>query len=63
MFKVTLTTSVRSAYDHRHTIVLLLVYCFVDVVRSQLRNLLFGCVMSLLLLWKPRIWFYQLRIE
>ena len=44
---------------HRPTMVLPLVYCPADdtFVRSQLRNPLFCCVKSLLLLWKPHSWF------
>jgi len=44
--------------SHRPTIVLsLLSPCRWYVVRSQPRNLLFRCVKSLLLLWKPHSWF------
>jgi len=56
------TTSVRSAVfqpRHRPVIALLLIYCPVDntIIRSQTRNSLFGCVKSLLFLWKTCSWF------
>ena len=45
---------------HSPTIVLSVFYCPVDdnVVRCHPRNLLFRCVKSLLLLWKPHNWFW-----
>jgi len=40
----------------RNCFVTLLSPCRWYIVRSQLRNLLFRCVKSLLLLWKPHSW-------
>jgi len=49
-----------AVYRHWHSptiVVTRLLPCRWYVVRSQRRNLLFRCVKSLVLLWKPHGWF------